>query len=336
MTRFQASCFGVLLVSAAAVAAGTQAAAPLYRQSGRFPSIVNGERLQTFAHDPVDRRLYAGSREGLYWVDLGEPNLRLKGPMHRLRLGSIEVAPDARRLFYTTPDEVGMIRLGTSDPPVRLSGREWTTGRWAYEPTRKQMYLPTRQSRMMVWDAESGERAPDVILPGDYATMVEAVPGRVIFSLSNQSGLYAIDAQTKAVTPWKVTGKFVTPAYLDADPTGRFLFATYDRYVVAIDVASATVVGKLNTAQGASIAFDPDRGLLIAVQYEIPGHPRLRLAAYRVDATGFTESAKLENPADGQMGLESLRGGGFLQSGHRSLLLWATTPVATPVSFGLR
>jgi hypothetical protein len=336
MTRFHVSCVGTLLVSAAALAAAPQGQTPLYSQTGRVPSIVDGDGLYSFAHDPVDKRLYAVNERGLYWVDLAEAVPRIKGPMVTKRFTSIELAPESRRLFYTTMDEVGMLRLGTGEPPVRLSGRVWTTGRWAYEPTRRQMYLPTRDSRMLVFDADSGERAGDVEVPGDYPIMVEALPGRVLFSLSNKSGLYAIDAQTKAVTPWKVTGKFVTPAYLDADPSGRFLFATYDRYVVAIDVASATVVGKLITAQGASIAFDPDRGLMIAAQYVTPGHPRIRLVAYRVDASGFTEVGEMKNPADGLMGLESFRGGGFLQSGHRSLLLWATSPVATPATFGLR
>lgn len=315
------SALGVVLL-ASVTTAGRQSDESPYVQSIRLPSIVNGQGMYSFAHDPVDRRLYAASEQGLFWADLAEPDGRLKGPLLRKRITSIEVAPDTGRLFYTTMDEVGMMKLRSNDPPVRLSGREWKTARWAYEPTRRQMYLPTREGRVLVFDAETGERSPDVVVPGEFVNMLEAVPGRVFFSLNNKNGLFAIDAETKQVEPWDVAGKLVTPAYLDADPTGRYLFATYDRYVLAIDVARAEVVGRLVTAAGGRIAFDPERRLLIASQYDEPGHPRLRLAAYRVSDDGFTEVARLKNPPDGENGLESLRGGGFLQSGHLSLLVW--------------
>jgi hypothetical protein len=316
------SLLGVSLVLSVVVAADQRPGVSPYVQSLRLPGVVNGQGLYSFAHDPVERRLYAASEQGLYWVDLSDADARLKGPLLRKRLTSIEVAPDTGRLFYTTMDEVGMLNLRSTDPPVRLSGREWRTARLAYEPTRRQMYLATRDSRVLVFDAETGERSPDVVVPGEFANMLESVPGRVFFSLNNRSGLYAIDAESKQVAPWPVEGTLVTPAYLDADPSGRYLFATYDRYVVAIDIERATVVGRMVTAAGGRIAFDPDRRLLIATQYDEPGHPRIRLAAYRVDDQGFTEVARLDMPPDGEVGLESLRGGGFLQSGRLSLLVW--------------
>lgn len=161
-----------------------------------------------------------------------------------------------------------------------------------------------------------------MLVPGDYANMLEAIPGRVFFTLADKSGLYEIDAATKKVSPWTVTGKLVTPVYLDADPSGRYLFATYDRYVLAIDVERATVVGRLITATGGRIAFDPDRRLLIAAQHEHPWHPKLQLAAYRVGDDGFTEVARLKILPDAEPGLESLRSGGFLQSGHKALFVW--------------
>jgi hypothetical protein len=316
------SLFGMLCVAASLVAAHPQSTNSAYTQVARLPSVVNGQALYSFAHDPVDDRLYAASEQGLFWVDLTEATPRFKGPLVRKRLTSIEIAPDTGRLFYTTMDEVGMVKLRSTDPPVRLAGREWRTARLAYEPTRRQMYLATRDGRVRVFDAETGERSSDVVVPGDYANMLEAVPGRVFFTLVDRSGLFTIDAATKAVAEWPVDGPLVTPAYLDADPTGKYLFATYDRYVVAIDIARATVVGRLATAVGGRIAFDPERRLLIAAQYDEAGYPRIRLAAYRVDDGGITEETRLDNPSAGQIGLESLRGGGFLQSGHLSLFVW--------------
>lgn len=294
---------------------------PPYTQVARLPSVVDGQGLDAFAFDPVDQRLYAGSRNGVFWVDLRERDPRLKGPLLRKPIGTIEIAPEDGKLFYTTPDEFGYLNLRTNDPPRTLAGRQWRTARLAYEPTRREMYIATRESGIIVYDTEKGERGAVIELPGWYPDVLEAVPGKVFFSVANKSGLFVIDAATHTVAPWPVTGKLVTPAYLDADPGGKYLFATYDRYLVAIDIPTATVVARMATATGARIAFDPDRRLLVMAEH-YQGRPLIRLRAYSVDAKGFTQVAELKNPDDGQIGLESFRGG-FLQQGHRSLLLWS-------------
>lgn len=322
MTRFVSSLIGLVVLAVSLSGAPQEAGQSPYAGALRLPSIVNGQSLMSYAHDPVTNRLYGGNEQGLFWVDLNESAPRVKGPIFDRRVGTIEVAPDTGRLFYATIDEIGMVNLRTHEAPVRLAGREWPVTRFAYEPTRKQMYLGTRSGRVLVFDAETGERSPDVIVPGHYANMIEAIPGRVFLTVSNKSGLYAIDAATKAVAPWPVAGKLVTPAYLDADPSGKYLFATYDRYIVAIDVARAEVVGRMITAMGPHIAFDSERRLLIATQYDLPGHPAVRLAAYRVGDEGFTEVARMPFLSDAAPGLESLRSGGFLQSGRRSLFVW--------------
>jgi DNA-binding beta-propeller fold protein YncE len=287
---------------------------------------VDGHGLDAFAFDPVDQRLYAGSRNGVYWVDLREREPRLKGPMLRKPIGTIEVAPEAGKLFYTTPDEFGYVNLRTNDPPKILAGRQWRTARLAYEPTRKEIYVATRERGIIVYGTEDDERGPVIERAGWYPDVLEAVPGKVFFSVANKSGLFVIDAATHTVAPFPVTGKFVTPAYLDSDPSGKYLFATYDRFLVAIDIASATVVARIVTATGARIAFDPERRLLImAERYQ--GRPLIRLRAYSVDDKGFTEVAELKNPDDGLTGLESFRGG-FLQQAHRSLILWSAAPAS--------
>jgi DNA-binding beta-propeller fold protein YncE len=319
-----------LLVALVAIAAvhGQSKDTP-YAQVARVPSIVDGQGLNSFAFDPVDQRLYAGSRNGVFWLDLKERDPRLKGPMLRKPIGTIEIAPEAGRLFYVTPDEFGSINLRTNEPPRILGGQQWRTARLAYEPTRKEMYIATHERGIVAYDTVTGERGPTLQEPGWFANALEAVPGKVFFSVENKSGLYVIDAASHTIAPWPVTGKLVTPAYLDADPTGQYLFATYDRHVVAIDIPSATVVARRTTASGARIAFDPERRLLVVSEYDRPGHPLIRLRAFSVDAKGLTEVAELKNPADGQVGLESFRGG-FLQEGYRSLLLWTAAPGGRP------
>jgi hypothetical protein len=234
MTRFVSSLVGLVALSVSVLPAQQRAETSPYTGAVRLPSVVNGQSLYSFAHDPVAKRLYAANEQGLFWVDLSEADPRLKGPLITKRITSIEVAGDTGRLFYTTMDEVGMVNLRTTDAPVRLMGKQWKSARFAYEPTRNQMYLPTRTGEVLVFDAASGERSPDVMVPGDYVNMLEAIPGRVFFTLADKSGLYVIDAATKQVSPWEVTGKLVTPVYLDADPTGKYLFATYARQIAQI------------------------------------------------------------------------------------------------------
>lgn len=313
----------VVLLASSAIYGSSET--PPYTQVARVPSVVDGQRLNSFAFDPVDQRLYAGSRNGVFWLDLKERDPRLKGPLFRKPIGTIEVAPEAGRLFYTTPDEFGYINLRTNEPPRILGGQQWRTARLAYEPTRKEMYIATHEKGIVVYDTTNGERGPIIEEPGWFANVLEAVPGKVFFSVENKSGLYVIDAATHKISPWPVTGKLVTPAYLDADPTGQYLFATYDRHVVAIDIATATVVARRTTAFGARIAFDPERRLLVVSEYDRPGHPMIKLRAFSVDAKGLTEVAELKNPVDGQVGLESFRGG-FLQEGYNTLLLWTAAP----------
>lgn len=315
----------VLLVLLATSSIHGRSDVPVYKQVGRVPALVDGQGLSAFAFDPVDRRLYAGSRNGVFWIDLNDRELRLKGPMLRKPIGTIEVAPESGKLFYTTPDELGYVNLRSNDPPRILGGRQWRTARLAYEPTRKQMYVATRESGIAVYDTVSGERGPVIEQPGWYANMLEAIPGKVFFSVEDKTGLFVIDAATHKISPWPVTGKLVTPAYLDADPSGQYLFAWYDRFLVAIDIPTATIVGRRATAAGARIAFDPDSRLLIVSEFELPQHPRIRLRAFSVDAKGLNEVAEIKNPADGLMGLESI-GGGFLQQARYDLVLWSANP----------
>jgi hypothetical protein len=319
MTRVFAA---VLLASALVYA---QSATLPYTQVASVPRVVDGKGFNSFAFDPVEQRLYASSWNGLFRVDLDERNPKITGPLLRKRLGGIEIAPDSGGLFYTAENEFGYLNVRTNDPPKILARREWITTRPAYEPTRREMYVGTRGSGIIVYDTARGERASEIEVPGWYVTMLEAVPGKVFMSVMNKSGLYVIDAATHTVTPWPVKGTLVTPAYFEADPSGQYLFATYDRYVVAIDIPSATVVGRLVTEGEISIAFDPERRLLIVSARDLPDHPRRGLKAYSVGAGGFAQVAELNKPSDGWGGLESLRGG-FLQHAHSTLLFWKAAP----------
>ena len=300
---------------------------PPYKQAGRLPSVIDSEGLVNFVFDPAARRLYAQSRAGVYWTDVRESEPQFKGPILPKTTGSIEIAPDLGRLYFSRDQErFGYLDLRTNERPKILAGKEWRGGRLVYEPSRKELYSPTRfrGEVMAVYDAETGARTAEITLPGFHVTAMEAVPGKVFFSLENKPGLYAIDAATHRVAPWPINGKLVTPAFLEGDPTGEYLFGQYDRHVVAIDIRTATVVADLATAGSASVAFDPENRLLVVSAADIPDHPRVLLRTYSVSAIGFKQVAELKNPDDG--GHVYSMHGGFLQEGHRSLFLWLAAP----------
>jgi hypothetical protein len=190
----------------------------------------------------------------------------------------------------------------------------------AYEPTRRELYVATRDPHLFVFHAHSGERVR-IDLPGWFASSLEAAPGRVYINVSPKTSLYVVDADTHRVAPWPVSGTVVFPGYLEADPEGHYLFAAYDRYVSAIDARTATVVGRIIAPKPVSIAFDAGARLLLA-SWEDGIPPPVRVVAYRVDEKGLTQVARLENPANGIVGVARTHRG-FIQRGVASLIVWA-------------
>lgn len=290
----------------------------LYEHVATLPSIVDGQPLRTFTYDPVLNRFYAGSDRGLFWADLSEPEPRLKGPVVKKDIVRIEMAPNLGRLFYVAYDEIGYIDMRAPEQPVRIGGREQALD-LAYEPDRQELYVSTRAPVMQVFDARSGERGPAIELPGWFAQELEAVPGRVFFTMSSRQGVYAIDAATHRAALWPLKERVVTPAHLEADPAGRYLFIANARTIYATDASSGLVIGRAGTPWPAAIAFDPAADLLVACWNFDP--PPARIAAFKVDQHGLTEVGRLVNPSIGRVGLESISRG-FIQSGYKALLVW--------------
>ncbi|HUL71748.1 MAG TPA: hypothetical protein VLT86_01520 [Vicinamibacterales bacterium] len=297
-----------------------QPAGPPYRLVATLPSGVDGGQLRTFAFDPREKKVYAANNRGLYWMDLSEPDPRLKGPLTKKNILKIEIAPELGRVFYATPDEVGYVDLEHGGD-VLLVGNILARD-LVYEPTRQEVYVATRDPRLLVFDARSNRRGDPIPLPGWYGTELEAAGGRVFLSLGGKDGLYAIDAATHRIAPFKVSGRIVTPAYIEGDPSGQYLFLAYYREIVAIDIARAAVVGRLVTASRPTIAFDPGERLLVATWADEALPAGLAIDVFRPD--GLTMVAHLENPAVGRVGVEPTNHG-FVQAGHLALLVWSST-----------
>jgi hypothetical protein len=307
---------------ACALFLATQIGVPKYEVVADLPSAVDGQPLRAFAFDPAKNRLYLGANSGLFWTDLSEPKPRVKGPIIRKNILRIEIAPELSRVFYTTPDEVGYADLDRMGESVRLAGDLVPTD-LVYEPTRREVYVASRDPRLLVFDATSGRKGDDLPLPGWYGVELESIPGRVFLSVGGKDGLYTIDAATHVVAPWPVDGRIVTPARIEADPSGQYLFLAYYREIVAIDIARAAVIGRAVTYSTPAIAFDPGERVLIATWNDNP--PPTRVVAFRAGADGFTEVARYKNPPVGRVGVEPTSHG-FVQAGSLALVVWSSRP----------
>jgi len=303
--------------------AATRAAEPTYTMVATLPSIIDGTGVRSLRYDATRNRLYAAVQSGLFWVDLSEKKPRVKGPFVRKNVVKIEFAPELEKIFYMTADEVGYADLDRFGESKMLKGN-LTPIDIVYEPTHKELYVATRDKRLMVFDGASGRAGDDVPLQGWFATELEAIPGRVFVELADKQGLYTIDAATHQIAPWPVTGRLFTPAYLEADPAGEYLFATFYREFVAIDIKRAAVIGNVVTPTVPSIGFDPGERVLIATWGD-DDPPPYKIRAYRPGADGLTEIARLENPRVGVSGVEPTSHG-FVQSGHLALLVWSSQP----------
>ena len=317
MSLRQTPGFAVLAALALSVPVGGRQDRAPYAVVGTVPDRVDGQELRTFACDQAGNRLYLGSDRGLFFVDLAEPT-RIQGPMFRKDVRRIEFAENLGRLFYVTDEEVGYIDARAGGEPVRLRSRLRAFD-IAYEPTAHELYVATRDPYLTVFDARSGEFGFRISLPGWYATSLEAAPGRVYLHVSPNTGFSVVDGSSHRVSAWPVKG-VVAPAYLEADPEGRYLFLSYDRYIAAIDAKTGTVLGRVVAPYAPSIAFDPGSRLLIATWNDDP--PPTKITAFRVGPEGLTAVAHLTNPRIGEVGVEPTYRG-FVQRGMYSLIFWA-------------
>ena len=95
----------------------------------------------------------------------------------------------------------GGLRRSRSVRRKQDARRDSTPRDIVYEPTRKELYVATRDPRLLVFDGVSGRAGDDVPLPGWFGTQLEAIPGRVFVLLEDKQGLYVIDAATHHVAP---------------------------------------------------------------------------------------------------------------------------------------
>ena len=297
-----------------------------YRIVARLPSVMDGKSLEVLRFDPTSHRLFAGNLVGLYSADLSAVTPKMIALAEKHSLGAIDVAPDLGRVFYAALDEIGYIDEN-GGKPVQIS--DLNASGLVYEPTRHEVYAATAANRspyIVVFDARTGQLRTSIKLPGSYAFDLQAIPGTIFFLLGEENGIYAIDANTDEVAPWRVTGSLVTPGNLEADPSGRYLFLARSREIDAIEVATRTVTGRVSMYGTASIGFDPSSGVLIAAWPEM-SEQRDRLALLRPTADGLTEVGTLKNDAGGTRIVRTNYG--FVQRADKEFLIWSAQAPTT-------
>lgn len=315
---------GFLVLAATAVSASLPAAATdtPYQVAARVPAVVDAYGLNRFDTDPVTGRIFAGSNNGLYWMDPAAAAPRWTGPVFKAPVVHVRVAADLRRVFFTTRTEAGFVDMDALDQPkafatIRATGL-------VYEPSQHEIYVaPSRENKVRVFNGRTLEDVGAVTVPGWHANLADAIPGRVFFLLPDKPGLFVINASSHKAAPWPVTGKVETPGQMDVDPTGRMIFFSYDRNVVAIDPDTATVIGRITHQGVAAMAWDPVAERLLVTRPNDPAP--LPIAVLTVDKTGFTEVGRLATPGVGENRLRRSRSG-FLQSAGTEWLLWRIAP----------
>jgi hypothetical protein len=289
-----------------------------YNRLAMVPAVVNGDGLNSFVLDPVTQRLYTATDRGFFRADLSgdKPELRR---LFSKRIYQMEFAPDLGRIFYLAVEEIGYVDVRANDAAPVVMARGLRPSDVTYEPTRRELYVQIyRRPTIHVFDAVTGTPAATIALDDWYGGGVKAVPGRVLMQLPNRQGIFSIDAATRTVAPWLVTGRIITPAVMEPDLAGKYLYAVSDTDLVAIDVATAAEVGRVSFPMRPRIAVDADTGWVIAAWADDP--PNHRLVAYRVTEKGLEVAARLENP-DNRAGVRQLDHG-FMQDGS-DLTIWS-------------
>jgi hypothetical protein len=311
----------LVLAAAVSTVAAQKESAPVYTQVASVDAGVGGQPFRSLAFDAKANRLYAGSDRGLFWVNVNEAKPVWKGPMFKQDITHIEFAPELNRVFFTTVDDVGYVNTNALGEPKLIANVRASD--MAYEPTRREIYVTSRSPRVEVFDGATGEPGAVVELPGWLGYELEAIPGRVFLQQGKTPGIFSIDAKTHALAAFPTSGKVNTPAHLEADPAGKYLFVAYYQNIVALDAASGKVLGRAALPSTARIAFDPGAGLLVATWADEP--TPVRVAAFRVDAKGLIEVSQFKNPRVGGIGVEPTSHG-FIQVGVNRLYIWSTSP----------
>jgi hypothetical protein len=301
----------------------------LYAVVGRVPASVANGSLNTFHYDPVGRRVYAPGRDGVYWVDVRSAEPRLDGPILFERPGFAEIAADTGRMYVANDAGFAYLNLRADEPPTWLTRDEWRGGRFVYERTRNEIYGTPRRmdDRVVVYDADTGASTAELTMPDSAASVLQAAPGKVFLKMPTIYGLHVIDAATRTVSLWLVDGQRVDPKRVHIEHSGRVMIAQYERYLAAIDIASARTIAQLPAIGLWGLAFDPDhRRVVVAIQ-DPPDHPRVHLRVYALGADGFTFLSELDNPAEDTGSLFSTADG-FLQRTRHELVFWKARSVA--------
>ena len=147
MTRLSLSSLVLCLGVGVAALTAQQQAGPVYTQVASIDLKAGGQAFRSLAFDAKANRLYAGSDLGLFWVNVAEAKPIWKGPMFKMDITHIEFAPELGRVFFTTVDHgMGYVSVDALETPKIIANVR--SSDMAYEPTRREVYVTSRMSRV--------------------------------------------------------------------------------------------------------------------------------------------------------------------------------------------
>lgn len=296
------------------LAAGVVAMTLAGSAASTSPTYIHGQTLRLaglggVAFDATDGRLWIGTRRGL--VTLAANRSAVSEPVAvPASVADIELAANLRRLFIVMEgDRVAYIDLNRPAEPVGL-GRVHRVRDLVYEPVRRELFVFTATSDVVVLNAVTGKPIRPITLPGLDGRTPVAAAGQIYLTLGGERGVFRIDATTRVVTRVEALGED-TPHAIEVDHANGRLFLAYARRIAAVDLASGTELGRHATVTEAAIAYDSGTGLLVFTN----SAPPMSLETLRVTSSGLEPVDRLNWVAPGLGWLEPTLHG-FVQRGE--------------------
>ena len=298
--------------------AGQAPSSSTYTQVASAPSVINGQAIDSVAFDAEGRRLYCATNGGLFWLDVDAEKPTWNGPTFRAGIASLKFASGLKRLFFAASQDVGFVDIATLDQPRSFAHIRATS--LAYEPQQREVYVASRNNKVLVFNASTLAPSDTVTVPGWQAVLAEAIPGRVFATVPDKPGLFVINALSHKMGPWPVADTITAPADIEVEPSGAHIFVAYEHHIIAIDTSNATIVARIDTPGKSTIAYDPGAGVLLATHTH-PDPPPLRISAYRLVGSELQELSTVTSPGEATGRIEPTSHG-FVQAAHLSWLLW--------------
>lgn len=220
---------------------------------------VNGLRV-----DQTARRLYVARDSGIDVIDI-DSDKKVGQVAMRGSATVVAVAPDLRRGFAgsTGDNSITIFDLNTLQviKTVKSTGAELAA--IEYEPRSKRVFVSSRNGKLTVLSAESGDVAGTVALGGKLRGIGSDTRGSVFVADAERNALHVVNTKDLTVRGSILTWPATQPTALTVDDKERRVYvSTASGRMIVIDPDIGQMVGYVPTGNGdAGIAaqYAPNR-----------------------------------------------------------------------------